>query len=178
MVSGEGSITVSATPICVAWTLAELCPTCSVGQPLVLDTVQQRNWTLPEEVVSVRISGGTVTLTLDHDLDYTPLRAGELVIVAVSTGAGAVQEPELLRWELQQDLDSGSPVTFSHDFGGNPVTVSGGLRLQFSIATGTAGSRPQSVTVASGGCWAGVRSDSSGRALGGAAEPSGCSGFG
>ena len=27
VVSGEGSITVSAEPICVAWTLAELCPT-------------------------------------------------------------------------------------------------------------------------------------------------------
>ena len=58
VVSGEGSITVSAAPICVAWTLAELCPACSVGQPLVLDTVRQRSWTLPEEVVSARISGG------------------------------------------------------------------------------------------------------------------------
>ena len=141
VVSGEGSITVSAAPICVAWTLAELCPACSVGQPLVLDTVRQRSWTLPEEVVSARISGGQVTLTLDHDLDFTPLRANELQIVAVSTGAGAVQQQELLlRWVLQEDLEPGTAVTFSHDFGGSPVTVSGGLRLQFTLATGAGGS--------------------------------------
>ena len=136
VVSGEGSITVSAAPICVAWTLAELCPACSVGQPLVLDTVRQRSWTLPEEVVSARISGGQVTLTLDHDLEFTPLRANELQIVAVSTGAGAVQQQELLlRWVLQEDLEPGTAVIFSHDFGGNPVTVNGGIRLQFTIAT-------------------------------------------
>ena len=142
VVSGEGSITVSAAPICVAWTLAELCPACSVGQPLVLDTVRQRSWTLPEELVSARISGGQLTLTLDHDLDFTPLRAKELQIVAVSTGAGAGagQEQELLRWVLQEDLEPGTAVTFSHDFGGSPVTVSGGLRLQFTLATGAGGS--------------------------------------
>ena len=140
VVSGEGSITVTAAPICVAWTLAELCPTCSVGQPLVLDTSRERSWTLPEEVVSVRVSGGTVQLTLDHDLDFTPLRAHELTVVAVSTG-GARQQ-ELLRWVLDRDLAPGTAVTFSHDFGANPVTVSGGLRLQFTIATGSGGPGP------------------------------------
>ena len=142
VVSGEGSITVSAEPICVAWTVAELCPTCSVGQPLTLDTTREQSWTLPEEVVSVRVSGGSVQLTLDHDLDFTPLRANELQIVAVSTGAGPGQEQELLRWVLAEDLAPGTAVTFSHDFGGTPVTVSGGLRLRFTIATGTDGSRP------------------------------------
>ena len=142
VVSGAGSITVSAEPICVAWTLAELCPTCSVGQPLALDTTREQSWTLPEEVLSVRISGGTVQLTLDHDLDFTPLRANELHIVALSTGAGAGQEQELLRWVLQEDLAPGSAVSFSHDFDGSPVTVSGGLRLQFTIATAADGSRP------------------------------------
>ena len=102
VVSGAGSITVSAEPICVDWTLEELCPTCSVGQPLALDATRERSWALPEEVVSVRVSGGTVQLTLDHDLDFTPLRAGELVIVAVSTGAGPGQEQELLRWVLEE----------------------------------------------------------------------------
>ena len=141
VVSGEGSITVSAAPICVAWTLAELCPGCSVGQPLVLDTVRQRSWTLPEEVVSARISGGQVTLTLDHDLDFTPLRANELRDRRREhRRRRAVQEQELLRWELQEDLEPGTAVTFSHDFGGSPVTVSGGLRLQFTLATGAGGS--------------------------------------
>ena len=142
VVSGEGSITVSAEPICVAWTLADLCPACSVGRPLTLDTTRERSWTLPEEVVSVRISGGTVQLTLDHDLDFTPLRANELQIVAVSTGTGAGEERELLRWVLEEDLAPGTAVTFSHDFGGTPVTVRGGLRLQFFIATATDESRP------------------------------------
>ena len=142
VVSGEGSITVSAEPICVAWAIAELCPTCSVGQPLTLDTTREQSWVLPEEVVSVRVSGGTVQLTLDHDLDVTPLRANELQIVAVSTGAGPGQEQELLRWVLEEDLAPGTAVTFSHDFGGTPVTVSGGLRLQFIIATAPDGSRP------------------------------------
>ena len=58
----------------------------------------------------------------------------------MSTGAGAVQEQELLRWELQEDLEPGTAVTFSHDFGRSPVTVSGGLRLQFTLATGAGGS--------------------------------------
>ena len=65
-----------------------------------------------------------------------------LQIVAVSTGAGAGQEQELLRWVLKEDLAPGSAATFSHDFAGSPVTVSGGLRLQFVIATATDGSRP------------------------------------
>ena len=142
VVSGEGSITVNAEPICVAWTLADLCPACSVGQPLVVDTTREQSWALPEEVASVRISGGTVRLTLDHDLDFTPLRANELQVVAVSTGAGPGQEQELLRWVLEEDLAPGSAATFSHDFGGAPVTVSGGVRLRFTIATGTDGSRP------------------------------------
>ena len=142
VVSGEGSITVSAEPICVAWTLADLCPACSVGQPLTLDTTREQSWTLPEDVVSVRISGGTVQFTLDHDLDFTPLRANEMQIVAVSAGVGAGQEQELLRWVLEEDLAPGTAVTFSHDFGAAPVTVSGGVRLRFTIATGTVGSRP------------------------------------
>ena len=144
VVSREGSITVSAAPICVAWSLADLCPACSVGRPLTLDATREQSWTLPEEVVSVRISGGTVQLTLDHDLDFTPLRANELQIVAVSTGGGRGpgQERELLRWVLEEDLAPGTAVTFSHDFGGSPVTVSGGLRLQFTIVTGTDESRP------------------------------------
>ena len=142
VVSGEGSITVSAEPNCVAWTLADLCPDCSAGQPLTLDVTREQSWMLQEEVVSVRISGGTVRLTLDHDLDFTPLRANELQIVAVSTGAGPGQERELLRWVLEEDLAPGTAVAFSHDFGGSPVTVSGGLRLQFTMATAADGSRP------------------------------------
>ena len=74
VVSGEGSITVSAEPICVAWTLAELCPTCHVGQPIAgIDTVKEQTWVLPPEVVSVRISSGMVMLSLAHDLDGWPL---------------------------------------------------------------------------------------------------------
>ena len=134
VVSGEGSITVSAEPICVAWTLAELCPDCRVGQPVAaIDTERQQTWVLPPEVVSVDVSGGRVVLTLDHDLDITPLRAGELEIVVESTGAA--QDAELLRWELDRDLAPGTPVTHTFDFGRHPVTVRGGVRLAFAIAT-------------------------------------------
>ena len=134
VVSGEGSITVSAEPICVAWTLEELCPDCRVGQPVAaIDTERQQTWMLPPEVVSVDVSGGRVVLTLDHDLDFTPLRAGELEIVVESTGAA--QDAELLRWELDRDLAPGTPVTHTFDFGRHPVTVRGGVRLAFAIAT-------------------------------------------
>ena len=134
VVSGEGSITVSAEPICVAWTLAELCPDCRAGEPLArIDTVKEQAWMLPPEVVSVRVSGGTVVLSLDHDLDLTPVRAEELEIVVESTGAGAAPQPALLRWELV--LEPGTAVSHTRDFSGSPVTVLGGLRLRFSIAT-------------------------------------------
>ena len=136
VVSGADSITVSAEPLCVTWTLEELCPACSAGQPLAaIATERQQTWRLPPEVVSVRISGGTVLLSLDHDLDFAPVRAGELELSAVSIGAGAGQERELLSWKLDRDLDRGTPVTLALDFGRNPVTVSGGLRLRFAIAT-------------------------------------------
>ena len=136
VVSGVDSITVSAEPLCVTWTLEELCPACSAGQPLAaIATERQQTWRLPPEVVSVRISGGTVLLSLDHDLDFAPVRAGELELSAVSIGAGAAPERELLSWKLDRDLDPGTPVTLALDFSRNPVTVSGGLRLRFAIAT-------------------------------------------
>ena len=134
VVSGEGSITVSADPICVTWTLAELCPDCRVGEPAAaMDTERRQTWMLPPEVVSVDVSGGTVALTLDHDLDFTPVRAGELEIVVESTGAA--QDAELLRWELDRDLAPGTPVTHTFDFSRHPVTVRGGVRLLFAITT-------------------------------------------
>ena len=134
VVSGEGSITVSAEPICVAWTLAELCPDCRAGEPLArIDTVKEQAWMLPPEVVSVRVSGGTVVLSLDHDLDLTPVRAEKLEIVVESTGADAAPQPVLLRWELDRDLAPGTAVSHTWDFSGSPVTVDGGLRIRFSI---------------------------------------------
>ena len=136
VVSSEGSITVSAESICVAWTLAELCPECSVGQPIPrIDTRKQQTWMLPPEVVSVRISSGRIVLSLDHDLDFAPLHAGDLRVDAISTGAGDAQEQELLSWVLDQDLEPGKTVSHTLDFSQNPVTVSGGLRLQFFITT-------------------------------------------
>ena len=141
VVSGEGSITVSAEPICVAWTLAELCPECRVGQPIPrIDTNKQQTWELPPEVVSVQISSGRVVLSLDHDLDFAPLRAGELGGVAISIGTGDAPEQELLRWVLDQDLEPGKTVSHTLDFSQNPVTVSGGLRLQITITTAPDGS--------------------------------------
>ena len=98
-----------------------------------IDTERQQTWVLPPEVVSVDVSGGSVVLTLDHDLEFTPVRAGELEIVVESTGAA--QDAELLRWELDRDLAPGTPVTHTFDFGRHPVTVRGGVRLAFAIAT-------------------------------------------
>ena len=74
-------------------------------------------------------------LSLDHELDFAPVRAGELELSAVSIGADAAPEQELLSWKLDRDLDPGTPVTLALDFSRNPVTVSGGLRLRFVIAT-------------------------------------------
>jgi len=151
VVSGEDSITVSAEPICVAWTLAELCPDCSAGEPMAaIATVKEQAWMLPPEVVSVRVSAGTVTLSLDHDLDFTPVRAGELEIVVQGTGAGAGQQPALLRWQLDRDLEPGTAVSHTWNFSGSPVTVQGGLRVRFSIAAaaGAAGEMLDEVDLA------------------------------
>ena len=132
--AGEGSIAVSVEPMCFQWTLQKLCPECSVGQPIpALDTVREQTWRLPPEVASVRISSGTVELSLEHDLGFTPIRSGELQVVALSIGSGAVAEEELLRLPLDRDLVSGTPVSFSVDFDQHPITVSGGLTLRFEI---------------------------------------------
>ena len=134
--SSEGSITVNVEPMCFEWTLAELCPDCSAGQPIpAIDTVREQTWVLPPEVVSVQISSGTVELSLEHDLGFVPIRKDELQIVAVSIGNGSVPEQELLNLSLGQDLASGSPVSLTVDFGQDPVTVTGGLKLRFEIDT-------------------------------------------
>ena len=132
--SSENSITVSVEPMCIEWTLAELCPDCRAGQPIpAFDTVREQSWVLPPEVVSVHISSGTVELSLEQDLGFTPIRKDELQLVAVSIGSGSVAEQELLRLSLGQDLVSGTPVSVSVDFSRNPVTVTGGLKLRFEI---------------------------------------------
>ena len=95
----------------------------------------EQTWVLPPEVVSVQISSGTVELSLEHDLGFVPIRKDELQIVAVSIGNGSVPEQELLSLSLGQDLASGSPVSLTVDFGQDPVTVTGGLKLRFEIDT-------------------------------------------
>ena len=134
VIAGDGSIAVSVEPMCFRWTLQELCPDCTVGAPIpALDTEREQTWRLPPEVASVHISSGTVELSLEHDLGFTPIRAGELQVVAVSIGSGAVAEQELLRLPLDRDLVSGTPVPVSVDFSQQPVTVTGGLKLRFEI---------------------------------------------
>ena len=144
VIADEGSIAVSVEPMCFQWTLQELCPDCSVGKPIpAIATVREQTWRLPPEVASVRVSGGTAELSLEHDLGFTPIRAGGLQVVALSIGTGAEAEQELLRLPLDRDLVSGTPLSFSVDFGQQPVTVSGGLKLRFEI--NAAGSSAQEV---------------------------------
>ena len=81
----------------------------------------------------MHISSGTVELSPEQDLGFTPIRKDELQLVAVSIGSGSVAEQELLRLSLGQDLVSGTPVSVSVDFSRNPVTVTGGLKLRFEI---------------------------------------------
>ena len=128
--------------MCFRWTLQELCPDCSVGAPIPgLTTVREQTWRLPPEVASVRISSGTVEVSLEHDLGFTPIHAGEVLVVATSIGSDAVAEQELLRLSLDRDLVSGTPVAFSVDFSEQPVTVTGGLKLRLEVSA--AGSGPQ-----------------------------------
>ena len=142
VIAGEGSIAVSVETMCFQWTVQELCPDCSVGEPIpALDTVQEQTWRLPPEVASVHISSGTVELALEHDLGFTPIRAGELQVVAVSIGSGAVAEQELLRLPLDRDLVAGTPVSFSVDFSQQPVTVTGGLKLRFEMDAAGSGAQ-------------------------------------
>ena len=94
--SSAGSITMSGEPMRFDWTLAELCPDCSAGQPIpAIDTVREQTWVLPPEVVTVQISGGRVQLSLEHDIGFVPIRKDELQIVAVSIGNGSVPEQEV-----------------------------------------------------------------------------------
>lgn len=147
----DGTVTVDVEPVCVTWTLGELCPGCQDGEhPLPqLNITNKRTWELPDDldegvsVESVSISGGVVEVSLLHELGFTPIRAGELELVVRSLGT----ESELLRFGLDEDLVSGLPTHLRLDFDERPVTVTRGIEVLFRFQSTSRPGLPPTVTV-------------------------------
>ena len=115
--------------------LRALCPGCTSGrQPKPAFTHRtSEDVPLPNrsdlEVKSVRVIGGTVDLSLQHDLDFVPLGKGDLAVEVWSIGDQDTAPEELLAFSLDRDFVGGTPIRYTHHFSSHPVTVVGGVRL-------------------------------------------------
>ena len=138
VVTGDGSVTVNVQPICVQWTLRDLCPDCTAGaqQKPAINITKDRTWVLPEEVESISISSGKVSFSLEHALGFT-FGAGEATMTALSIGSDRVidtdDDEQLLEVELEEDLTSGTTIFRTRDFAAKPATVAGGVAFKLVI---------------------------------------------
>ena len=119
--------------------LRDLCPTCSAGRQgkPALRIEREDTFRLPDrddlQVESVSVTGGTVVISLAHDLDFVPLRQGEFDVEVWSVGDKKNPATKLATFSLDRDLVGSPPVTYEHDFSRSPTTVAGGLRLVVDI---------------------------------------------
>ena len=78
---------------------------------------------------SVRVTSGTVEVSLRHSLDFVLLKPGEINIEVWSRGAGETEPEKLSEFSLDRDFVRGTPIIFRHDFSRDPATIAGGVRL-------------------------------------------------
>ena len=115
--------------------LRDLCPTCSTGRQSkpAFSLRQEQDVPLPNRddlaVKSVSITGGSVTVSLRHDLDFPLLRRGEVDIQVWSSGDRDTEPEKLREFSLDRDFVGGTPVSYTHDFSQDPVTIVGAIRL-------------------------------------------------
>ena len=132
-------VAVSAGGVTLTCSLRDLCPTCRVGRQSkpAFSLHQEHEVLLPNRddltVRSVSITGGSVAVSLRHDLDFPLLRRGEVDIQVWSSGDRDTEPEKLREFSLARDFVGGIPVVYAHDFSQNPVTIVGGIRLVVSV---------------------------------------------
>ena len=119
--------------------LRDLCPTCSARRQSkpAFSLHQEQAIPLPNRddlaVRSVSVTGGAVTVSLQHDLDFPLLRRGEIDIQVWSSGDRDTEPEKLSEFSLDRDFVGGTPVSYTHDFSQDPVTIVGAINFVVSI---------------------------------------------
>ena len=137
--SKNNVVVVNVAPTTLECSLRALCASCVAGsQPkpeFMLDTT--KTFSLPDQadlaVESAMVTGGTVTVSLAHGLDFVPLKQSEVEIAVWSIGDAERNAEKLAAFSLEQELVGGTPVSYEHDFSQNPATIVGGVRLEITI---------------------------------------------
>lgn len=135
----DGQVVVSDGRATLECSLRDLCPNCSAGRQSepAFALRQTEDVPLPDHddvaVKSVRVTGGSVEVSLEHDFSFVLLRPGEVDVEVWSKGDGETAPEKLLQFSLNRDFVGGTPVSFSHDFGRNPATIVGGVRLVVDV---------------------------------------------
>ena len=135
----DGQVVVSDGRATLECSLRDLCPSCRAGRQgkpaFVLHQVE--DVPLPDRddlaVKSVSVTGGSVEVSLRHDFDFVLLRPGEVSVEVWSKGDGGTAPEKLSEFSLDRDFVGGTPVSFSRDFGRDPATIVGGLRLVVDV---------------------------------------------
>ena len=135
----EGQVVVSEGSATLECSLRDLCPSCSAGRQgkpaFVLHQVE--DVPLPDRddlaVKSVSVTGGSVEVSLRHDFDFVLLRPGEVSVEVWSKGDRETAPEKLSEFSLDRDFVGGTPVSFSRDFGRDPATIVGGVRLVVDV---------------------------------------------
>lgn len=135
MESRENRVIVNVPRTTLECSLKDLCQGCSGGlQRKPALTLERRDtFPLPDRndlsVKSIRVTAGTIKVSLDHDLGFVPLKRGQFAIEVWSAGDTIIEREKLTGFSLGQDLVGGKPVSHTHDFDRDPATVVGGIEL-------------------------------------------------
>ena len=119
--------------------LRDLCRSCSPGRQSkpAFSLRQEENVPLPDRddltVKSVSVTGGSVVVSLRHDLDFVLLKPGEVDIEVWSRGDDETDPVKLREFSLDRDLAGSTPITYAHDFSRDPATIVGGITLVVDV---------------------------------------------
>ena len=137
--SRDDQVVVDVPRTTLECSLRVLCRGCSGGRQAkpALTLARRDTVPLPDRsdlsVESISVTAGTVEISLEHDLDFVPLRQGEFAIEVWSAGDTDSEPSKLTEFSLDRDLVGGTPISYTHDFGRDPATVVGGIELVVDI---------------------------------------------
>ena len=132
-------VVVSDGGVTLECSLRDLCRSCRPGRQSkpAFSLRQEENIPLPDRddltVKSVSVTGGSVVVSLRHDLGLVLLRPGELDVEVWSRGDDETDPVKLREFSLDRDLAGSTPITYAHDFSRDPATIVGGIRLVVAV---------------------------------------------
>ena len=139
MESKDDHVVVNVPRTTLECSVRDLCPDCSGGSQTrpAFTLKRQDTFSLPDSsdlsVKSINVTSGTVEISLEHDLDFVPLKQGEFKIEVRSVGSTEGGPEKLAGFSLDRALVGPTPVSYTHDFARNPATVVGGIELVVDV---------------------------------------------